>query len=947
LKTFILFLTILFLGDTMLKAEDYFKSLSGKWSFSMHFDKIKHLISEEDLNLSVNLPGSMQSQGFGYDIDANTKWTLKCKDTSWIKNSGTQADGSFKIAAFLQPKKHFVGKVYYQKEFIISDDWNDKIIELYLERVHISSTVYLDGKRIGEVQNSLSTPHIHKLGKLSSGKHILVIEVDNSLPAPVGINSHCVTDHAQTNWNGIIGKIQLRALPHRSIKNIIIIPDVKNKKISARIVLDGDDNEQKGNILKLKVIPPKSKKKLNKSIEKNIICDWKEVAVCDIPLGDDIISWNEYNPQVYTFTAEMIENGLMAQTVTTTFGMVEYKIKNQQFFVNDQITLLRGTLECATFPKTAYPPTDIKAWKQIFSKCKEFGLNHIRFHSWTPPEAAFYAADDIGIYLQCEHAWANISNEKLQNYVEEETERVFNAYGNHPSFMIATYGNEPSGCDKAPFWLYDWVEMAKIEDFNRRIYTSAAGWGTSKNSDFYDVMHGMRVYPWNAGLNSSINKDIPSSISDFRETTQKHPDKPFIAHESGQWCAYPDFKEIKEYTGFLQPENFKIFLKNFKENNLMSLSEKFFQATGKLQTLCYKYEIEKLRRTPGCGGYQLLGLNDFPGQGTAPVGAINAFWKTKSYTSAAEYSKFNGKCVILARFPTFIFGASENPLIEIDLSNYSNTPIETAKLYWQVLDDKNDVCRFGSEFINKIPLGLSVLKKDFYLDFTGLDAPGAYKLVLSLKEFSTVSDTAFQDVENSWNFWVYSENINSQNGDVLIVKTFEEALPLLAKGEKVLLVPEKSNIILPEARPPIIGFSTIFWNTIWTNRQPPTTMGIFCEPDKPVFEQFPTSYHSDYQWWYIIQKTVAPFCLDSLPPKFQPLIYMIDDWFTARRLGLMLECNYLKGKLLISSIDISKQIENNLPLNQLRKSVLSYMNSFDFNPSQSLTDEQIKSFLKK
>ena len=929
-------------------ADNYSLNLEGLWSISTHFDKEHCVIAHNSFGeAKISLPGSMQSQGFGFNIDENTNWTAKIINTSWIKNSGPQKDGSFREVAFLQPKKHFIGKVYYQKTFIIPKEWLDKNIILFLERVHISTRVYLDGKVVGKQLNSLSVPHVHKLGKLNSGKHTIVIEVDNQLPAPVGLNACCVSDNAQTNWNGIIGEIKLRALPNRSINHIMVIPDVKNKKIAVKVYLDGEDNEQRRNIINITVLPPNSKKTSSIPIHKSIICDWKNVPECEINLGDELYVWDEYNPNIYFLSVEMIENGTKTQLVSTTFGMVDYSIKNQQFFVNGNVTLLRGTVNYAVFPKTAYPPMDVDYWRDIFLICKKFGLNHVRFNSWIPPESAFVAADRIGIYLQCEHAWGDISNEKLQNYIEDETQRVFSTFGNHPSFMIAAYGNQPSGLKKIPFWLYDWVQKARVLDFHRRIYISSAGWGTSENSDFYDVMQGMRVYSWNDGLNSSINKNIPASTSDFRKTTLTHPNKPYIAHETGQWCVYPDYNELKQYNGFLQAENFKVFFKNLKDNNLMPLCEKFFLASGRLQTLCYKNEIEKLRRTPGCGGYQILGLSDLPGYGTSPVGAVNAFWKTKSYTSSEEYCSFNDKCVILARFPKFIFNANETPSLEIDLSNYGITAIETAKLYWTIFDCKNEVCRTGSMFLNKIPLGLSVLTKNFYLDFTGLDSPGAYKLSLSLKEFTTIKKPSFDTVQNSWNFWIYPENNRQKIGDVLIVKTLRKALPLLAKGAKVLLIPDTDNIISPKAPAVSIGFSTIFRNTLWTGRQPPTTMGILCNPDHPVFRDFPTSFYSDYQWWYIINKTSKPLCLDSLPNEFQPLIYMIDDWFSARRLALMLECRVLKGQLLISAVDISEPIKVNLPVNQLRKSVLDYMNSYDFNPSKSLSEKQLEGLLVK
>lgn len=72
-------------------------------------------------------------------------------------------------------------------------------------------------------------------------------------------------------------------------------------------------------------------------------------------------------------------------------------------------------------------------------------------------------------------------------------------------------------------------------------------------------------------------------------------------------------------------------------------------ASGKLQALCYKAEIEKNFLTNGLAGFQLLGLQDFPGQGTALVGMLDAFWDSKPYFSANEFKRFCNSTVPLIR----------------------------------------------------------------------------------------------------------------------------------------------------------------------------------------------------------------------------------------------------------------------------------------------------------
>ena len=903
-------------------------SLAGKWKLKVGGDALP----EGKFDGEVELPGSMQSQGYGKDVSADTKWIGRLKDTSWLEHSGKQADGSFKVAGWLQPRKHYVGKVWYSRGIDVPSDWAGRRILLFLERPHVATTVYLDGREIG-FDDSLSAPHVHDLGKPKPGKHVLTILVDNDLPAPVGVNAHCVTDHTQTAWNGVVGKIELRAVPDKYIDYVMAFPDVKGKKVDFKVFLAGR-SEASGGELTISVTPPKGHGET-----RSATLDVPNGAVAEASVSfAETALWDEFEPNIYKVAVKLVSSSGVEQECHTQFGFYDKKIEGQEFVVNGRPTLFRGTLDCASFPLTGYPSTDKGYWLNVFGVCKSMGLNHVRYHSWTPPEAAFAAADEVGIYLQCEHAWAKLSNEDVLKYLMKETKRVIERFGNHPSFMLAAYGNEPGGGRKGNGWLGKWVDFTRKVDGDRKFYTSAAGWGTSSNSDYYDVMRGMRVYPWGAGLNSSVNKNAPEFASDFSATPAKTPGKPYIGHESGQWCVYPDFEEMKLYTGFLKPENYSIFKKNLEDAKMFSRWREFFNASGKLQTLCYKFEIEKLRRTKGCGGYQLLGINDFPGQGTALVGPVNVFWKVKSYTSPEEYGQFNGPTAILARMPKFVFKSGERVSFDIELSHYGEKPMESPVLEWRVESSGGKTLASGSETSSvDAPLGLSTLKKEFVLDTKGLPSPGQYVLKLDLKD---------SKVENHYDFWVYPGNAgNAPVGDVVVAKTPGDALAALGKGRKVLLVPSEELIVQPASRPPVMGFSTIFWNTVWANRQPPTVMGVCFDSETPLFENFPTEGHSDFQWWYVMSKTEKPLWLDKWIGGGEPMVGVVDDWFTCRNLGLLVEAKVGEGKLLVSAVPIADPVSDNMVLGQLRDAVLKYMNSDAFAPKDSMTPKELLSMV--
>ena len=341
---------------------------------------------------------------------------------------------------------------------------------------------------------------------------------------------------------------------------------------------------------------------------------------------------------------------------TASFGLREIGASGTQFVINGRKAFFRGTLECAVFPMTGHPPTDVASWRRIIGIAKDHGLNLFRFHSWCPPEAAFQAADELGFYFHVECAlWANTSTalgqgKPIDRWLYEEADRILAAYGNHPSFVLMAYGNEPAGEDKT--YLNAWVNHYRERD-GRRLYTSAAGWPEIAANQFH-VTPAPRIQAWGAGLASRINARPPETTTDYREYVQARG-VPVISHEIGQWCAYPDLATVPDYTGPLKPRNFEIFRESLEAHGMGSQARDFLIASGELQALCYKEEIESALRTPGMGGFELLALYDFPGQGTAPVGVLDALWTSKGYISAREFRRFCNRTVPLARLTRRVF----------------------------------------------------------------------------------------------------------------------------------------------------------------------------------------------------------------------------------------------------------------------------------------------------
>ena len=369
--------------------------------------------------------------------------------------------------------------------------------------------------------------------------------------------------------------------------------------------------------------------------------------------------------------------------------------------------MLRGTLECAIFPHTGYPPTDLASWQRIYRILKAHGLNHLRFHSWCPPAAAFDAADEAGVllYVEC-GSWANQGasvgdGKPLDDWLKAEADRILRWYGNHPSFVLMSYGNEPAGRNQNRF-LGDLVNAWKARD-PRRLYTSAAGWPLIPENQWH-CTPAPRLHQWGAGLQSRLNAQPPATTADYRDFVGKYQ-VPVVSHEIGQWCVYPNFDEIAKYTGVVKAKNFEVFRDSLQANRMGDLAHQLLMASGKLQTLCYKEEIESALRTPGMGGFELLDLHDFPGQGTALVGVLDPFWDSKPYVSPEEYHRFACETVPLARLTKRVWTTDEPFTAEIQIAHFGPTDLASPKIVWSLLDEAGQPVDSGAWQPESVPTG--------------------------------------------------------------------------------------------------------------------------------------------------------------------------------------------------------------------------------------------------
>lgn len=915
--------------------------LSGKWTFRIDSTDLGtgQQWFKQEFEDVVTLPGSMTTNGKGNDIGLSTPWTGSFLDSSYFKAPSYKKyrqAGNIKVPFWLQPEKYYKGVAWYQKQIEIPSDWKGKSLEFKIERGHWETTVWLDDQLLG-TENSLGTPQVFELPEnLAPGTYTLSVKVDNRVKdIDVGINSHSISDHTQSNWNGMVGELSITAKPLVHIEKMALYPDIEKKEVNVKLVIaNGSGGAQTVKAL-FKVTGEEENLPENEAeikLEKG-----ENSFQLSYAMGDSPVLWDEFTPHLYEMSVQLNGDGF-EDIRKAQFGMRKFATKGSQLTINNRLTFMRGTLECAIFPKTGYPPTDKEEWKRIINVCKSFGLNHMRFHSWCPPEAAFDAADELGFYFQVEcSSWANFSTtigdgSPLDTYIMEESERIIEAYGNHPSFCFMAYGNEPGG-EHHKEYLRNFVEYWKTKD-PRRLYTTAAGWPVIDQNDFNSTSD-PRIQGWGQGLNSIINKEAPSTDYDWSAITSQW-EQPTISHEIGQWCVYPDFEEISKYTGVFKPKNFEIFKDRLYENGLGGMEKDFLMASGKLQALCYKADIEAALRTPGFGGFQLLDLHDFPGQGTALVGVLDPFWEEKGYITAEEYSRFCNATVPLVRLSRRVFINNESFDAQVEIAHFGKETLKAVVPKWKIKHSNGETFARGNLPETDIPLGNGISLGEIHHSLSGIQEPEMLTLEVSVNDFV-----------NSWPVWVYPEKQDIQGENkVRIARQLGAKEKKYLEGGGTLLLSLPKGSLKDEAGGDIaVGFSSIFWNTAWTNGQAPHTLGILCDPEHPAFAYFPTQNHSNWQWWDAMSHSNA-IRLDHLSNGIKPVLRVIDDWFTSESLGLLVECKIGEGKLLISGIDLLKDQQHRPEARQLLYSLQRYMNSNVFNPETQLTFDKVKSILK-
>jgi len=828
-------------------------------------------VQAEERPNRIDLSGTWQ---FCLDRKGSVKATDQMTETVQLPGTtDTNKKGDFTPTStettHLTRPWQYKGRAWYRREVEIPASWKGKPAYLFLERTK-PSEVYVDGKLAG-TSNDISTPQTFNLTKLlSPGKHTLAIMIDNGsgIPEQIYANSHAYTEDTQTNWNGIIGRIVLSPVP---------------------------------------------------------------------PVPYTALSTQSPSPIHPNFR--------------------DFHIEGQHFYANGHRLFLRGKHDACVWPLTGHVAMDVASWKDYLGTCAAYGLNHVRFHSWCPPEAAFVAADELGIILQPELPFWGDFNEKdtvLMQFLHKEGENILRTYGHHPSFRMFALGNELWGSiPKMAEFIADFRKIApdKVYTFGSNYYLGYQG--VKKGMDYFTTCrvggegwgnygtHTRGSFSFaDAADGGMINHFYPNTMMNFEEGCKlAFPEGeswtkavPVISHETAQFQTYPDYDEIKKYTGVLYPYNMEVFRSRLEKAGMLDQAKDFHKASGAWSLQLYKQDIEMDLRTPNMAGFQLLDLQDYPGQGSAYVGILDAFMEPKGLCTEREWREWCAPVVPLLIADRFCFTNEEGLHGWIQVANYSGQSLNGKTLRWELT---------GTGHVSSGEMKLPSTEGLFTAGELKIDL-SQYKEPTQLQLSLCIEGTEYYGVpyHNTYDLWVYPSwsDLSKLESQVIVTNELTDNIAQqLENGKRVLLMPDSTNLCVGGL------FQTDYWNyrmfkTISENNKKsvsPGTLGILTDPKHPIFKGFPTQMHTNWQWFPVI-KASHPMMLDNTGKDYRPIVQVIDNIERNHKLGLIFEFAVGKGKLLVAMADL--EAASSYPEGRaFYRSVLSYMTSDDFAPKTHIT----------
>ena len=871
----------------------------------------------------AQLPGTLDTNGIGHADLTAAPWHPD-------ENVNDALASQDVIATRLTRRHTYEGAAVFTRALSFVPPAGKRVF-LFCERTRRLS-LRVNGQEVPPfLPASLSTPVLFELTGLLTGRDELALTCDNRYPGwPHDdiVFSSAATDETQTNWNGVIGELSLRVEEPVFIHALRVYP--RGDALDVWLEISADRAFQTDvTVISDALAAPVS-------ITAQGGPGFSSVALRGLPLRADVRRWDEGEGNLYALSASL---GGVAKTVS--FGVRTFCAQNGRFVLNGRPLFLRGETNCAVFPETGHPPTDVASWRHILAVYQSYGVNCVRFHSHCPPEAAFIAADETGMLMQPELSHWNprnaFSSPESRAYYRAELEGVLCMLANHPSFVMLTLGNELHMNEDGQAFADSLLALARSID-PTRLYAAGSNnhygaKGPNPADDFYAACccraHALRAT--SSPMTGWLNERCPDLRTDYApamRAIRAVSDQPVLSFEVGQYEVLPDFDELAAFRGVTRPDNLRLIRSRVEAASLLPRWRTYVEATGELALRCYRAEVEAALRTEGLSGLFLLGLQDFPGQGTALVGMMDSHLSPKPYAFAQpeRFARFFTAILPLVLLPRLTYTAGETLEADVRMANYGRQALEGVPV-WTL--EGGGVSLRGTLPCAHAACGAATDLGSISVPLDGIKKAARLTLTVSLCGH-----------ENSYDLWVYPDEPAVCPERVYECRTLDaRALQVLQRGGRVFLAPDSTQEALPHS---IRGqFSTDFWS-VGTFPAQAGGMGLLIDAAHPVFASFPTDAHTDFQWWPMASRraVILPEALRGL----RPIVTLMDSYAYLRPMAQLFECRCGGGRLLFSSLGLH-HLTQYPEARALLFSIYRYMGSEAFAPAQEAPVEEIRTIL--
>lgn len=892
---------------------------------------------------TINLQGEWRVAIDPQDSGTTEKWFNRRLAASGFHLPGTCAEHRLGERCILQPgltkeavqrlrtEYTWLGVAWYQTDIQLPID--DQQTLLFLERVMGETQLWVDDICIGH-QDSLSTPHQFDITRhVSDGlRHQITLRIDNRDSNNIGDWSSARTEQTQTIWNGIVGRIELQRVDRYALNDLLISMDRQHRLATLNVMktpaiagwqdleialtlceLDGRCVQREAQSL---FTPPDS-----------------PAITVEFTLSDKIVLWDEFTPQCYQLTLEIRNREDISAPCAIskkTTGFRQLDVSDGRLKINGVQRFLRGNIDCCVYPLTGYPPTTEAEWSPIFQQLKLHGINHIRFHSWCPPKAAFICADREGLYLQVEgpvwmDTWMDFPVGKYPDHyrwLPQEAERIIRTWSIHPSFCFFSNGNELNG----DFQLLRGI-VQRLKALQPQIlYTLTSNWDrpVADEDDLFIAQSSAGI-----GVRGQYFLDalVETTTLNFTAGIQAQS-VPVISHEVGQYVVYPNVAEIPRYTGSLVPVNLQRIRDDLAQKHLLPYLNDFIHSSGKLALLLYKMEIEAALRTPGMGGIQLLSLHDFPGQSTATVGILDAFYASKNIIDPADFRHFCCPTVPLVMMPTRFYAREDEFIAEVQIAHYGAAPLRRVTLQIQIIDEHKQPLLTQEYELAEVPIGL--LAQPITIHAT------PFLTLNGRKKLQVTAELLHTPYRNQWDIWVYAKTkVTSLPTDITLCREWSPDLEeRLHHGEDILLLPSPGQL----KRLAASSWFPVFWSPVHFASKDPC--GMVINNQHPLFSHyFPCENYASLEWKALLENSFA-MNIDALAD-CSPLTLLTPNFFHNQKSTNLFECRAGKGRIMVCTLNI----DADLPCDsgkQLKNALYRYLASADFMPEDSLQIDELR-----